>query len=218
MQKIKKFKYFSQPITVFSIFKILHFIMKLFGFFPFKIKHTKTGPKCVICVWGLILTTIHFLTYTSNYILVLIEMQSNKHIVHTSAMQTIVDRFGSTIAFYIEGLSIFTLFASIVITKKAQQNILKLFYQSEYLLFEKSFNFDLLQMFLYSLILLLNFIFGATVTVMVYMVYQAVSPTAIIYLMIRILPHFYILIKTSQFIFYILMLNFGFSSLNSVCG
>lgn len=216
MQKIQKFKYFIQPITVFTIFKILHFIMKIFGLFPFKIKHAKTGPKCVFCVWGLISTTVHFLTYTCNYILVFIEMHSNRNIIVQTEMQTIVDKFGSSIEFYVEGLSIFTLFASIVITKKAQRKILKLFYQSEYILFEKCFNFDLLQIFLYSFILLLNLIIGATVTVMVYMFYQAVSPSAIIYLMVRILPHFYILIKTAQFVFYILMLNFGFISLNSV--
>lgn len=208
MEKVKK------PISVFTIFKILHFTMKLFGFFPFKIKHTESGPKCVTCIWGLILTTIHFFTYFCSYIFVLVELDFNPRIMKAE-MSTIVDRFGNKIALYIEGISIIILFASIVITIKAQKNILKLFYQTETMLIEKPLKCEFLQIFFYSFILSLNLILGFIVSVLVYLFYQAGSSTAILYLMIRILPHFYILIKTSQFIFYILMLNFGFNSLYS---
>lgn len=205
----------AKKLSVFTIFKILHFIMKLFGLFPFKIKHTETGPKCVNCICGLILTTMHFFTYFCSYISVLVELYSNPHIMK-SKMTSIVDRFGSTINLYIEGISIIILFASILIKNKAQKNILRLFYQTEAMLINKSFNCKFLQIFLYSFVLSLNFILGFIVSVTLYGFYQAVSSTDIIYLMVRILPHFYILIKTSQFVFYILMLNFGFDSLNSI--
>lgn len=201
-----------KPIKVFTILKILHLIMKLFGFFPFKIKLTNTGPKCVICVWGLILTIIHFLTYFCGYFMVLVKLHSKQHIIKSPISSSIGDMFGMKFALYIEGITIAILFANIVITKKAQKNILKLFYKSDVLLIMKWFK---LQIFLYSFILLLNLLIGFMVSVTVYVSYKAASTDAIIYLMVRILPHFYVLIKISQFVIYISILNFGFNSLYS---
>lgn len=214
---MKKLKSLISPKSVLNVFKVLHFIMKLFGLFPFKLKPTRNGPKPVFCVWGLIFTTIHFIIY---YYCFFVVMDEKIHIsgLNASMYKTIVDKFGTQVLLVMDGITIFCIFSSVFLNFKAQINIFSICCQAENRLRDKEFNLcfdiELLKLFGFSFILLLNLLNTFLCSVKFFIeIFNFKGKLT--YLLVRILPHFYIQLKTSQFVLYVLMLHLGFNGLNN---
>lgn len=221
---LKKLFFFIRPTSVFTVFKIINFILKLFGLYPFKIERTKKASKPVICLWGVILTTIHFIGYFYCYIKVLCVFFS-KHFhgneIYETNIFTFVDIFGANLLLIMEGLTVFVLFLNVLITTKAQRYMISLFNLAENQLKDEELNhnffsdFDLLKLFVFSLLLFIN-LFGSfliSFRILLEIYYESVPVN---FVLARILPRFYIHLKTSQFVLYTLMFHFMFNDLNNV--
>lgn len=209
---MKKLKKFIKPTTVCHIFKKFHLIMKLFGLFPFKLKPTKNGLKPVICFWGLILTIVHFITYYYCFFLVMTKRMHGTGL-NVSMYISIVDKFGTQVLLYIDGLTILCIFLSIFLTSKAQSKIFSLFCQAEYRFRDKEFNFGL-ELFGFTFILFLNLSVICLCSVKFFIEISKFGGD-LVYLFARLLPHFYIQLKASQYVLYVIMLQLGFNELNN---
>lgn len=200
----------AKYVGIFYILKILHLTMKMFGLFPFKVKHSKKGFKLKICYWGAILTVFHVLTYTCGYILVIIrENQSTD-----KAASVIIQNLQTNFALFHEGLTVIIIFASIVITKNIQNNMLKLLNRIECILRKESLQLGILHIYLISCLVSLHII-GIFVTGLITLI---VHPYAysFMFTIVRVTPHLYIFIKVAEFVLYLLLLNLGFNALNDV--
>lgn len=223
MKKIKssylqKLKILIKPTSVLSVFKILHFMMKLFGLFPFKLKKSKNGPKLAICVWGVILTTVQFIGYFYCYFEVL-DKKMHSRGLNAKMFTSIVDKFGSELLLLFEGLTIFSIFSSVLLTFKPQNKIFSLFCEAETRFKDKEFNssnsfeLELLELFGFSFLLFLNLFVTFYVAIRFY-VEVTYKSGELIYLLVKVLPSIYIQLKSSQYVLYILMLHLGFNGLN----
>lgn len=210
-----KLFFFLKPSTVFSVFKMLHLIMKLFGLYPFKIEQTRKGPKPVICIWGLILTTAHFANYFFCYIESLKMKLHSNNSVGKSLFNTFVDTFGVKVLLSMEALTVFGLFLNILITFKDQRNMISLFYETEIKLKNFCFDLKLFKIILFSFFLLINFLSSFFVA---FEFFAKISITyeELIYFVARMLPVFYIQLKTSQCCLYVLTLYLNFEGLNKL--
>lgn len=74
---------------------------------------------------------------------------------------------------------------------------------------------DLLKIFAFSFLVSLN-LFGSFCVSLTVCLKFVKEPGAVINLFVRILLHFYINLKTSQYVLNILMLHFTFNGLNNV--
>lgn len=217
---LEKLIFFLKPKTIFSAFTKINFILKLFGLYPIKIEQTKKGPKPVLCIWGVILTTIHFIAYCFCYFVAL-NMKLYRNSINKIVFISIVSKFGTQLLLIMEGLTVFCLFLNVFMTFKAQRNMISLFHQAETKLKDKQFNNNfffhtwLVKIFIFSMILLiLNFLIQIFVAFLYFSQIKYQKSEEIIYFVARTLAHFYILVKSSQYFFYILILYYFFKDLN----
>lgn len=215
---LEKLKSYIKQTSVFNyVFKVLHFVMKLFGLYPLKIDQTKNGPKVVICVWGVILTVINLIVFYYCFFDVL-NTKSQSNMIHTTISPSIVDKFGAKLLLYVEGLTVILIFISALINIKAEEKMLSLFYQAENMLKNQdlnlSFHIELLKMFSFSSLLFFKFVLAFIVSVKFFLAISH-ETGALIYVLARVLPHFYIQLKAAQYVLYVLMLHFRFNGLNN---
>lgn len=219
---LEKLKFCIKPSTVFSVFKILHFVMRLFGLYPFKIEHTKNGPNLVICTWGVILTILHFSTYCFCYFKAINSKIPNSKI-NTTLYTSIVDKFGVNLLLILDGIIVFVFFLNIVITikYKVQKNMFSLFYESEKRLKDKEFqkhlcfDIEILKIIFFLIFICLNLIGTVFVALQYFLAMNKSNPDEVFFFVAKLLPQYYTILKSSQYILYILMIHFSFNRLNN---
>lgn len=221
---LKKLIFFIRPSTVFTVFKIINFILKIFGLYPFKIERTKNDTKTVICLSGVILTTVHIITYFYGYLKVhniFCSKIGHSSEIYKTNIFTIIDIFGAHLLLVLEGVTVFSLFLNVPVTMKAQRSMTSLFNQAEIKLKDEGLYYhfccglDLLKLFAFSFLLFLNLLGSFWVSVII--LFDAFNESANVYFAFaRILPHLYIYLKTTQFVLYTLMFHLMFNALNNV--
>lgn len=197
--------------SVLSYLKLINFILKCVGLFPFKIIESKSGPKHFISICGTILTIIHISTFIYCFVNV---AQLGKVNIAAKYVKTAISSFDHLIILYSTTVAVFGLFLNILLTLKAQSNMLTLFYRAELL----SGNFVFKNVFKVILLCIphiLTFIFGLVTAIVLFlhMLYHHNINGAFYRILVIILPHVYIVSKVTHFIFCVSFVQLGFDHL-----
>lgn len=211
MNKIKhKIIKFIYPKNVYGIVRILHFVMKITGLFPLKVKKTKFGRTPVFCKWGILSTVCYLILYFACLFHVIFfnlpKMKEEKK------MDTeIVGLVGHGSQFIIESFTTLVLMYSIFPLIKFEKFIYETLHKIEILV--NGLNIDYgatmkrARFLVASTILMQIFVFfvGALLTI-----YGSGDYNALDFLFVVIFPHLIIVIKVVSITTYVSILNFGF--------
>lgn len=204
---IKKTIECYQPNGVYDIARTLHLVMKLAGFFPIKIEETKTGPKPVICKFGVLSTILHLLLY-------LIPV-THMIVWNNEKMSLDVNKiadYGYLAILVLQGVTTLVFFSSVIHMMKFQTAVIK--YTTQMQVICHQLKIDNTAVFLKSRCLIgliivfftMFYLLGAGIFIHTqYVSMHGVPPIDLI--LVGILPNFYLLIKITCFSVYILSLH-----------
>lgn len=214
MNKLKhKIIKFTYPKNVYDIATSLHFIMKITGIFPLKIKKTKFGRCPVFCKWGILTTIFYLIIYFCCLFHVcfysLPKMKKAKKLD-----SEIVVSLSHYSQFLIETFATLIIMISIFPLIKFEKYIYETLDKIEVLATGLDFDYKAtikrgrILMATTSLIMIGVFITGAFLTI-----YGSGDFNTVDFLFVVIYPHLTILIKVVSFMIYVSILNIGFIEL-----
>lgn len=211
MNKIKhKILKFIYPENVYGFARILHFVMKITGLFPLKIKKTKFGRIPVFCKWGVLSTVSYLIIYFGCLFHVI--FFSLPKLKNTKKFNTeLVGVVGHFSQFIIETFTTLVLMYSIIPLIKFEKYISETLHKIEFLV--KGLDIDYgatlkRERFLFAstiLMLICVFFVGALLTI-----YGTGDFNSFDFLFVVIFPHLIILIKVVSIMIYVSILKIGF--------
>lgn len=211
MNKIKhKIIKFIYPKNVYGIARILHFVMKITGLFPLKIKKTEFGRIPVFCKWGILSTVLYLIIYFGCLFHVIF-FSIPKQIDAKKMDSELVHLVGHVSQFLIESFTTLLMMFSIFPLIKFEKSIYEKLNEIEFLVkgldidYRATMKRSRFLVWITILMLICVFIIEAMLTT-----YGSGDWNSVDFLLVVIFPHLIILIKVGCIMIYVSLLNIGF--------
>lgn len=214
MNKLKhKIIKFIYPKNVYDIATSLHFIMKITGIFPLKIKKTKFGRRPVFCKWGILTTTFYLIIYfCCLFHVICFSLPQLKEAKKLDSEIVVV--LGHFSQFLIETFATLILMFSVFPLIKFEKYIYDTLDKIEDLVIGLDFDYaqsirrGRILVATTSLMMICVFIAGTFLTI-----FGSGDFDTVDFLFVVLYPHLIILIKVVSFMIYVSILNVGFIEL-----